>query len=150
MSFDNATNNKQQRSLVTISEIICFDPSQASAQNFLANCEKLVSNWYVAIKFWMRISKKALWRRTNCSSGVKVAGMFLLPPSLVLFHQLIYMMATTYNFAVLKFKSREDCCTKFWAVFMFKSTARHPEAAPSRQLPLTSNELKSKKKKFWS
>ncbi|XP_076026032.1 glycoprotein M6Bb isoform X2 [Genypterus blacodes] len=26
---------------------------------------------------------------------------------------LIYMMATTYNFAVLKFKSREDCCTKF-------------------------------------
>lgn len=31
----------------------------------------------------------------------------------VLFHQLIYMMATTYNFAVLKFKSREDCCTKF-------------------------------------
>lgn len=30
-----------------------------------------------------------------------------LPP------QLIYMMATTYNFAVLKFKSREDCCTKF-------------------------------------
>uniref|UniRef100_A0A8C5CQM3 Glycoprotein M6B n=1 Tax=Gadus morhua TaxID=8049 RepID=A0A8C5CQM3_GADMO len=27
--------------------------------------------------------------------------------------QLIYMMATTYNFAVLKFKSREDCCTKF-------------------------------------
>lgn len=77
------------------------------------NCEKLVSNWYVAIKFLMRISKKALWRRTNCSSAVKVAGMFLLPPSLVLFHQLIYMMATTYNFAVLKFKSREDCCTKF-------------------------------------
>lgn len=31
----------------------------------------------------------------------------------VLFHQLIYMMATTYNYAVLKFKSREDCCTKF-------------------------------------
>uniref|UniRef100_A0A8D2MM32 Glycoprotein M6B n=1 Tax=Zonotrichia albicollis TaxID=44394 RepID=A0A8D2MM32_ZONAL len=27
--------------------------------------------------------------------------------------QLIYMMATTYNYAVLKFKSREDCCTKF-------------------------------------
>uniref|UniRef100_A0A6I8PC26 Glycoprotein M6B n=1 Tax=Ornithorhynchus anatinus TaxID=9258 RepID=A0A6I8PC26_ORNAN len=26
---------------------------------------------------------------------------------------LIYMMATTYNYAVLKFKSREDCCTKF-------------------------------------
>ncbi|XP_057192866.1 glycoprotein M6Bb isoform X3 [Triplophysa rosa] len=26
---------------------------------------------------------------------------------------LIYMMVTTYNFAVLKFKSREDCCTKF-------------------------------------
>ncbi|XP_066542865.1 glycoprotein M6Bb isoform X2 [Hoplias malabaricus] len=26
---------------------------------------------------------------------------------------LIYMMATTYNFALLKFKSREDCCTKF-------------------------------------
>ncbi|GAA6086269.1 glycoprotein M6Bb isoform X2, partial [Tachysurus ichikawai] len=25
----------------------------------------------------------------------------------------IYMMATTYNFALLKFKSREDCCTKF-------------------------------------
>lgn len=31
----------------------------------------------------------------------------------VLSHQLIYMMATTYNYAVLKFKSREDCCTKF-------------------------------------
>ncbi|CAB1346545.1 unnamed protein product [Coregonus sp. 'balchen'] len=29
------------------------------------------------------------------------------------FTNLIYMMATTYNFAVLKFKSREDCCTKF-------------------------------------
>uniref|UniRef100_A0A673LNV0 Glycoprotein M6Bb n=1 Tax=Sinocyclocheilus rhinocerous TaxID=307959 RepID=A0A673LNV0_9TELE len=27
--------------------------------------------------------------------------------------ELIYMMATTYNFAVLKLKSREDCCTKF-------------------------------------
>ncbi|XP_004412085.1 PREDICTED: neuronal membrane glycoprotein M6-b-like isoform X3 [Odobenus rosmarus divergens] len=26
---------------------------------------------------------------------------------------LIYMLATTYNYAVLKFKSREDCCTKF-------------------------------------
>ncbi|XP_046696414.1 glycoprotein M6Bb isoform X2 [Silurus meridionalis] len=25
----------------------------------------------------------------------------------------IFMMATTYNFALLKFKSREDCCTKF-------------------------------------
>lgn len=39
--------------------------------------------------------------------------LVLLQPFLVLFHQLIYMMATTYNFAVLKFKSREDCCTKF-------------------------------------
>ncbi|XP_042196592.1 proteolipid protein DM alpha isoform X2 [Callorhinchus milii] len=26
---------------------------------------------------------------------------------------LTYMMATTYNYAVLKFLSREDCCTKF-------------------------------------
>ncbi|XP_076858080.1 glycoprotein M6Bb isoform X2 [Brachyhypopomus gauderio] len=26
---------------------------------------------------------------------------------------LIYMMAATYNYALLKFKSREDCCTKF-------------------------------------
>lgn len=26
---------------------------------------------------------------------------------------LVYMMATTYNYAVLKFRSRQDCCTKF-------------------------------------
>uniref|UniRef100_A0A6I8SJ45 Glycoprotein M6B n=1 Tax=Xenopus tropicalis TaxID=8364 RepID=A0A6I8SJ45_XENTR len=40
-------------------------------------------------------------------------AMSYSPLICVLFHQLIYMMATTYNFAVLKFKSREDCCTKF-------------------------------------
>lgn len=38
---------------------------------------------------------------------------YILLSCFVLFHQLIYMMATTYNYAVLKFKSREDCCTKF-------------------------------------
>lgn len=48
----------------------------------------------------------------------KQALRFIYSDSHYLFHfflffpQFIYMMATTYNFALLKFKSREDCCTK--------------------------------------
>lgn len=47
------------------------------------------------------------------SVGAEARTACILLSCSVLFHQLIYMMATTYNYAVLKFKSREDCCTKF-------------------------------------
>ena len=31
----------------------------------------------------------------------------------VIFHQVIYMMAITYNYVILMFSSLEDCCAKF-------------------------------------
>uniref|UniRef100_A0A4W3HWU7 Glycoprotein M6Ba n=1 Tax=Callorhinchus milii TaxID=7868 RepID=A0A4W3HWU7_CALMI len=51
----------------------------------------------------------------NASPG-KACGSFLIENTstgATVIALLIYMMATTYNYAVLKFKSREDCCTKF-------------------------------------